>query len=699
VTGAVRRRNALAAWAVVMTVLVATVGLSIANGGISEDAWFVPLAVMMIIGYSTVGAIVASRNPGNPIGWLMMGVGAVFVIGGFFEEYANYAYVTRPGELPGGLFAVWVINWIYAAMMTFLPLIGLLFPTGHVPGRRWRFLVPATITFGIVAAVSAILSPSRIADAPVPIRNPTGIEGLPIDAVGGTAWIGLLFCLAAAVAAIIVRFRRSAGEERQQIRWLAYVVITAVIVLLVSATLAIIVGETFGSTVWGQVLAFAGFALVGIGVPVAMGVAILKYRLYDLDVVIKKTVVFAILAALITAVLVGTILLVTTFVTFAAPNEAETGAVAVAVFIVGVLVWPLWRLAKRIADRLVFGGRSSPYEVLTQFSRRVGDTYSDEDVLPRMAQVLLQATRARVARVWVVVGGELRLTASAPSDTPAGGYAVPIRKERRPNLGDEHFTEVHHHGKLVGALTVSTSAADPMNPSKERLVGDLAAQAGPVLRNVRLVADLRESRRRIVSAQDERARRLERDIHDGAQQQLVALGVKIRLLESLVARDPEKVSELLEQLQADASDALENLRDLARGIYPPLLADKGLGTALESQARKSPVPVTVESDSLGRYPQEVEAAVYFCALEALNNLAKYARASSASVSMTQVNGTLTFAVSDDGVGFVPDEADGGTGLQGMADRIDAIGGSLEVRSAPGEGTTVVGRVPVDEARG
>jgi signal transduction histidine kinase len=152
------------------------------------------------------------------------------------------------------------------------------------------------------------------------------------------------------------------------------------------------------------------------------------------------------------------------------------------------------------------------------------------------------------------------------------------------------------------------------------------------------------------------------------------------------------------QLQGDTAQALDDLRDLARGIYPPLLADKGLAAALESQARKCPVPVTVESDPLGRYPQDVEAAVYFCALEAMNNLAKYAEASAATVSLAQVDGTLTFAVSDDGVGFVPADAGGGTGLQGMADRLDAIGGSLDVRSAPGEGTTVVGHVPVEETR-
>jgi signal transduction histidine kinase len=691
-TEIVRSRTPWVLYAVLMTILVATISLVIANGGLGEDAWFVPLAVMMILGYSTVGAILASRNPRNPIGWLMMGTGGIFVIGGFFDEYATFAYVTHPGDLPGGLVAVWVINWIYAGMLTFLPLLGLLFPTGDVPGPRWRFLVPATIAFGLLAAVSSILSPSFVGDAPIPIRNPTGIEGFPVDAVGGFAWIGLLFAVAMAIAAVIVRYRRSAGEERQQISWLAYVVITAVIVLLVSLAMTIVVGDSFGSTFAGQALGFTGFALIGIGVPAAMGVAILKYRLYDLDVVIKKTVVFAILAVLIAAVLLGTILAVTTFVGFAAPDEAETAAVAGAVFVVGILVWPLWRLAKRIADRLVFGGRSSPYEVLTEFARRVGETYSAEDVLPRMAHVLAQATRAQVACVWLAVGGGLRLVATWPSNedvTLSPEDATP------PQLGDQHVTDVRHQGEMLGVLSVTMPANDPMNPSKDKLVRDLAAQAGPVLRNVRLVEDLRESRRRIVTAQDERARKLERDIHDGAQQQLVALGVKMRLLEPLVEREPVKALHLVEQLQAETTDALENLRDLARGIYPPLLADQGLTAALEAQSRKVIVPVRVETDGVRRFPQEIESAIYFCMLEALQNVGKYANATEVTVSLREEDRHLVFEVRDDGIGFDPDAATGGTGLRGMADRIDAIGGSLEIRSAQGEGTTVLGRVPVE----
>ncbi len=173
-----------------------------------------------------------------------------------------------------------------------------------------------------------------------------------------------------------------------------------------------------------------------------------------------------------------------------------------------------------------------------------------------------------------------------------------------------------------------------MTPSDEKLIADLAGQAGLVLRNVRLneelkvrFDELKAAQKRLVSAQDEGRRRLERNIHDGAQQQLVALAVKLKLADNLIERDTAKAHELLEQIQQETHAALEDLRDLARGIYPPLLADKGLPAALEAQGRKSGLPVTLRADGVGRYPQAVEAAVYFSCLEALQNVAKYAEAS------------------------------------------------------------------------
>jgi signal transduction histidine kinase len=225
------------------------------------------------------------------------------------------------------------------------------------------------------------------------------------------------------------------------------------------------------------------------------------------------------------------------------------------------------------------------------------------------------------------------------------------------------------------------------------MIHDLAGQAGLVLRNVRLIEDLRASRQRLVAAQDEERRKIERDLHDGAQQQLVALTVQLKLAETMLTRDPAKGVELLDGLQGTAGDALEDLRQLARGIYPPLLADKGLVAALSSQTQRAAIPTTVDGDGVGRYTRDVESAVYFCSLEALNNVAKYAGATHAVVTLRQEEGHVEFQVRDDGVGFDPSATGYGTGLQGMADRLDAVGGSLWVDSAPGAGTTVTGRAP------
>jgi signal transduction histidine kinase len=233
------------------------------------------------------------------------------------------------------------------------------------------------------------------------------------------------------------------------------------------------------------------------------------------------------------------------------------------------------------------------------------------------------------------------------------------------------------------------------------LLADLAQQAGLVLRNARLNEELRlrleelqASRQRIVAAQDEERRRIERNIHDGAQQQLVALAVKLGLVRTIGKSDQGKADELLSELQSEAQQALEDLRDLARGIYPPLLADKGLRAALEGQARKASLPVSIQAEGIGRYSQEVEAAVYFCALEALQNVAKYAGASMAEVRLLATNGTLTFEVADDGRGFDVATAKRGAGLTNMGDRVAALGGDLAFESMPGKGTTIRGRIPV-----
>jgi signal transduction histidine kinase len=577
-------------------------------------------------------------------------------------------------------------------------LIPLLYPDGRLPSPRWRPALWAAVIFPTLAVLVAMFSPTPVeislGSRIVQLDNPVGLDAASsaAEALGVVIGAGLIASFALGVAALVVRARRRRGDERQQVLWVAYAAAIAFVALLIAVLAGLWAGgENTVSNMAFYVLMAAG----GIGVPVASAIAILKFRLYDLDLVIKKTVVFATLAALIALVVLAVVALAGGPLVGGLSESNSTAGLLIAGMLIGLAAYPLWRVSSRLAERVVFGGRTSPYEALTTFSHRVADTYEDEDVLTRMAEILRDTTRAVGAVVWLCVGDEVRPVAVAGAAPDAS--SVVATGEALPALPGDHVAPVRHQGSLLGALAVSMPANDPIGPSRSRLVDDLASQAGPVLENVRLVEDLRESRRRIVAAQDERARKLERDIHDGAQQQLVALAVRLKLARSIVERDPSGAARMLDDLQDSAHGALEDLRDLARGIYPPLLADKGLEAAIDAQARKASMSVQVVADGADRYPPEVEATVYFCVLEALNNVAKYAEAGDASVELSHHGDALTFQVRDDGKGFDTSAPTRGTGLQGMVDRMEAVRGRLRIDSGTGRGTTVVGVIPIPKA--
>ncbi len=680
-------------WAIVMAILVLTLVLVGLNGDFHNDAFFIPLAILMMVGYSTVGALLAARLRRNPIGWLMMLPGAGFLAAAFTSEYVTWALQTSPGSHPLVDAAIAVNNGVFIAGIAPLPLLLLLFPNGRPPSPRWRWLPPAFITVIVIGLVGTFLRPGRVDVNPgVRPLNPYGVESLrdvlpSIMLVAGVLSIVLSLL---PVLALIRRFRAAADEERQQIRWLAYVGVVGAALFVATMLTSVGLSSNESSTA-NDVSFYAFFAVIGIGIPAAIGISILRYRLWDLDLVIRKTVVFAVVAAFITVVYAVVLLAVPALIV--GGERAFSPLTLVTTVVVALLFQPVRARARHFADRLVYGKRATPYEVLSEFSERLSDAYSTDDVLPRMAQLLAAGSGAETVTIWLLIGGELRSVASWPRERrPTDPRTLPAYAIARQGT-----FEVRHQGDLLGAITVETPANDPLDPRKERLIRDLASQAGLVLRNVRLIEELRRSRRRIVAAVDENRRRLERNIHDGAQQQLVALAVKLRLADAALDRDPAKTHALLAQLQAEANDALEDLRDLARGIYPPLLADEGLAMALQAQARRSPVPVHVAPDGIGRYAREVEASVYFCVLEALQNVAKYAEASNVEVGLRQEGSLLAFEVRDDGVGFDPLTAPRGSGLQGMADRIEAVGGAFELRSAPGRGTTVSATIPVESA--
>jgi signal transduction histidine kinase len=616
-----------------------------------------------------VGFVLASRRPANRVGWLLLAASLALGLGGFATSYGLHALVAVPGSWPAGRAAAWLSHWIWVIAVAMLAFVFLLFPTGRLRSRRWR--LAAWFVGGMFAliAVDWLVNATRLWSDPFGAASQTGN---PL--VLAPVLILMPAALVVSVVALVVRFARSAGEERLQLKWFAAAA------LLVVATF---IASIFVNSVVVDVLQNVAFLCLW----VAVGIAVLKYRLYEIDVVISKAVLYGSLAVFITAVYAGLVVGVGTL----AGGRDRTLLAALAAAVVAVAFQPVRQRAGRLANRVVYGRRATPYQVLSDFARRIGGTYSSQDVLPQMAHIVAAGTGAERVVVWLRVGDELR--PGAFSDGSPGAAPLPVDGQAMPALPDADMSvPVVHGDDLLGAISIKMPRAEPLRPAGQQLVADVASQAGLVLSNAGLIEDLRASRQRLVTAQDETRRRLERNIHDGAQQDLVALAIKLRLAATTIDDDPAR--QILGDLQADAADALENLRDLARGIYPPLLADLGLAAALNAQASKSAVPVAVEADGIGRFGQDTEAAVYFCCLEALQNTSKYAQASQARIAVQARSGTLCFTVSDDGAGYDTSHTPMGSGQRNMADRLAALGGRLEVRSAPSSGTTITGHLPL-----
>ncbi len=677
--------------------LLAYLGRAAIPGGVLSAAGASTWPVV----FAALAVVIASRQPKNRIGWILLGIASATSAYNLALTGAVYAELVGTPSSGWAIWLGWFENWFWLSYFPGgLVLLFVLLPDGRLPGRRWRWLIWFDLLYIPVLMAAMALAPTSIRLAPslAPLKNPVGQQlfaSLQQSTLVGVVLFGpALVLVLLTIAAMTVRLVRSRGEERQQLKWIVYAaaaVICAEIVVAVIGAAGLDPDSTIFTVVTG--------IMVGIVFPASFAVAILKYGLYEIDVVISRTLVYAALAAFIMAVYVGIVVGIGSLVGSGGKPNLVLSIFATAVVAVGFQ--PLRDRLQKLANRLVYGKRATPYEVLSQFSQRVAESYAGGDVLQRMAQVLQEGTGADAATVWLRSTNHLNPAATHP-DTVSGYEPMAIGDGALPVIPNASRTvAVRHQDELLGALTLVKRRGETLTPIEEKLVTDLAHQAGLVLKNVGLTADLqarleelRASRQRLVAAQDEERRRLERNLHDGAQQNLVAIKVKLGLAEMMSSKDPEKAQEMISSLKTDTDEALETLRDLARGIYPPLLADKGLVAALESQARKATLPVTVEGDGVGRYPQETEAAVYFCVLEALQNVQKYAGAATAVVRLSEISGHLHFEVDDDGAGFDRTRVAPGAGLSNMEDRLDALGGKLAVASEVGQFTRVSGSLPL-----
>jgi signal transduction histidine kinase len=570
----------------------------------------------------------------------------------------------------------------------------LVFPDGHlVP--RWRRGPLVVLYLALIPAVA--------------------LFSLRIQGDSRTVLLVSMFGLLTPVAGVLAQAYRYGrpqdAVERQQSKLLFWALTPALFVSLFALASA---GDSTSSQFEGRellvlpVTLFRIFQPVFFLIPVALLVGIFRFRLWSVDRLISRTLVYSLLAGFVSAVYITVVVGLGSLI--GQQQNGNLGLSIAATFLVAVTFAQVRERVQRLADRLVYGRRASPYEVLSQFSERVGESVPADELLSRMAAILGEGTSAARADVWLKVGDELRRTASwSSSGAPPPDVApVPAGLALPPLPDVTTAVAVRHQGELFGALSLRKPGAEELSPTEQKLVEDLARQAGLVMRNLRLTAELldrleelKASRKRLVSAQNEARRRLERNLHDGAQQHLVALKVHITLAEDLadeLGPEGEQLIEVLSQLKVQAGEALEELRDLAHGIYPPLLAAEGLEVALRSQARKVKLPVEVQADGVERYEPEVEAAVYFCCLEALQNITKYAGPCEVIIRLEAVDDEFRFTVTDNGCGFDLAAVARGAGTQNMADRLESLDGSLHIQSEIGVGTTISGTLPVADRR-
>jgi signal transduction histidine kinase len=655
-----RKAVAVAIPALTVTLLVVAAIL----GRSAEPLLWLPLSLSS----ATVGALLWDRRSGGAIGPLFVAVGVSIPLG---EVASAYASAAPARGLPGGPWAAWFFQSSIALSVLFF-LILQVFPTGR-PLPRWRWLVGVTIADG----VALLLVPALGSTAPFRANFPGLAHPLPVvapsvsDQAYDLANLVSLILFALSALTIVLRYRRSTGDLRAQMKWFAAAAALAAAGLVIGVVLV-----PDGPAIV--------FALLAPTVPIAAGIAILRYRLYDIDVVISKALLLALLATAITVVYVVVVVGVG-----ALTGEGHSEILSIAATVLVAIVFqPIREQAQRLANRLVYGERATPYEVMAGFSSRVADAVSTDDVLPEMAAAVGRGVGAVEATVRVHL----------PDGTDRVQRWV---GDGAPDRAGEPWTiAIAYQGRPVGDLTVRKPLTEPLTPAERHLLEDLGSQAGLALHNVRLTeelairlreldaqaAALRVSRERLVTARDAQRRGLQRDIQEGPERQLIDIGRRLAVVD-----DPDALDPLIDR----ANDTLEELRDLARGIFPPLLADQGIQAALEAHIRKIGARATVESGpgvAGRRFDADVEACAYFCCLQALQNVQRHAGNAEAAVRLRLEAGELVFEIEDRGPGFDVDGTPRGMGLQIIQDRVDALDGSLGVTSSP-TSTRVVGRVP------
>jgi signal transduction histidine kinase len=636
-------------------------GVAIASAAGWRDLWthFTFGEIVASVTFTVVGGTVTVRAPGHPVGWLLLAIGAETALTLAVGQYLAYAGPSLTSEV-----LAWIFSWDWILSVLPFALILLVVPDGR-PRWRWtRALVWAQVGLTAFGALALALSPVVHADGiPAWYHNPIAVGGA--DRAYGLFEALLLPSWLLAVVALLLRWFRARGEERRQIGLFAMAGLLAVAVEVV----AVFISDSLGAL--GYLVAWP---LLAIGA----GAAVLRGRLYGVDTFLSRTVVGATLTGFVALAYLALVTALGTLV-----GRGTVTAIAVTA-VIAFAFHPVQRAVRSAVHRLVHGARPGPAQVLSGFAQRAGTIADDDAILADLATLVADGVGAAGATVSLLVDGELR-------PPPLPGPLIPV----------------YDGGEQVGAISLRLRTGAELTAPDEALLADLAGLAVPVLRALGLRAALAErnaeltaSRARLATAATQERRRIEHDLHDGAQQRLIAvklrLGLAARAAQRAALGDRDaavKAVDAIETALDDADHAIDDLRDLVHGIYPSTLDTDGIGAALLAQARLAPLPVRIHDELAPdqRYPRDIEAAAYFCCLEALQNAVKHAAANRVEIRLWVEADRLAFAITDDGRGFTADT--GGHGLTNLADRTTALGGRIAVASRPGGGTSVTGWLP------
>jgi signal transduction histidine kinase len=653
---------------------------------------------MLVIAWGLAAMFVAMHRPSEPLSWIMVGGAAVGAVAALAAEATSGA---------GSHDTAYAVLAVSLALLVSVGLhLALGLPHGALlhPWRRGITMA------GYVSAIP--LAATIYADRP----------DVPLATLAVAATV-------AALIGLVGYVRRCSGapteQERARLQWVAWGVVVAAAISAAALALNALIS-------W-PVPVGAIATVSTILVPFSIAVGASDQLAVRIDRLLVHSITFAGLAALVG----GSYLLIVLGLGHQPSDSEQTllGLSMLAALIASLLWVPARERLTEMATRRVYGEGHAPDEVLRTFGSRLTRALPLDELLLQLAESLKATMNLDVAEVWTRGSTGLERAVSVPERGPATISLAPEEETVVAHAGvsgpawaqvwlpailtgDEdpvlRTAPVTNSGELLGLIVVRrASGALPFNEADDLALTELARQVGLALHNVKLDSalqesldavrrqadELRRSRARIVEATDTERRRIERDLHDGAQQHLVALAVAVRLARQIADSDPDAAKEMLDQIGTDLQDAVQELRNLAHGIYPPLLMDRGLPDALRAAAGRSALPTTVEADGIGRYPQQVEAAVYFCCLEAMQNAGKHAGdGASVVVTLREVEGALVFEVADDGAGFsLESGAHQGHGFVNMSDRVGAFGGSVTVDSAPGRGTRIGGRIPLSEA--